>query len=230
VCDGFIGNRMIEQYGRQAAFLVDEGATPQQVDGALEKWGMAMGMFRMSDLAGLDVGWYIRKRRYLEKPDMLYSKWVDRICELGRYGQKTGAGVYRYEAGNRKPIPDQVVTDLVIAYSKEKGIARREITDQEIIERCVYALVNEGARLLEEGIAQRSGDIDVVYLNGYGFPAHRGGPMFYADQVGLTDVARALRRIAEVAGTDPGVWMPAPLLARLAREGKTFNEYKGPAS
>ena len=223
VCDGFIGNRMIEHYGRVAGFLVEDGASPWQVDRALEKWGMAMGPFRMGDLAGNDIGWAIRKRRYVEKPDVKYSKIADRLCELGRYGQKTGMGWYRYEAGKRDAIPDPVVDKLIEDYRKEKGITPRKISDEEIVERCIFALVNEAARLLEEGIAQRASDIDMVYLTGYGFPLHRGGPMLYADQVGLYNVVRAMQRFAAAPGGDAKFWQPAPLLAKLAAEGKTFN-------
>jgi 3-hydroxyacyl-CoA dehydrogenase len=224
VCDGFIGNRMLEQYIRQAMFLLEEGAMPQQVDGALEKWGMAMGPFRMGDLAGNDVGWYIRKRRYVEKPHVKYSRVADRLCELGRFGQKTGAGWYRYEAGQRDAIRDPVVEELITAHSAETGLARRTISDEEIVERCLFALVNEGARILEEGIALRASDLDVVYLSGYGFPASRGGPMHYADSVGLYNVARAMARFAANPQGDPGFWKPAPLLGTLAAEGKSFNE------
>jgi 3-hydroxyacyl-CoA dehydrogenase len=223
VCDGFIGNRMIEQYFRQAMFLLDEGALPRQVDGALERFGMAMGPFRMSDLAGNDVGWYIRKRRYVEKPKVIYSKIADRLCELGRFGQKTGLGWYRYEAGKRDAIPDPAVDELIGRYRKEIGIAARKIADDEIVERCILALVNEGARILEEGIAQRASDIDMVYLTGYGFPLYRGGPMLYADTLGLYNVVRSMARLAANAHADPAFWQPAPLLARLAAEGKTFN-------
>jgi 3-hydroxyacyl-CoA dehydrogenase len=223
VCDGFIGNRMIEQYLRQAMFLLDEGASPQQVDRALERFGMAMGPFRMSDLAGNDVGWYIRKRRYVEKPNVVYSKIADRLCELGRFGQKTGLGWYWYEAGKRDAIPDPAVDELIGRYRNEIGIAPRKIADAEIVERCILALVNEGARILEEGIAQRASDIDIVYLAGYGFPLYRGGPMLYADMLGLYNVARSLARLAANAHADPAFWQPAPLLAKLAAEGKTFN-------
>jgi 3-hydroxyacyl-CoA dehydrogenase len=223
VCDGFIGNRMVEQYLRQAFFLLEEGASPQQVDSALEKFGMAMGPFRMSDLAGNDIGWYIRKRRYVEKPQVRYSKIADRLCELGRFGQKTGMGWYRYEAGRRDALPDQIVDELIVSYRKELGIAPRKIADDEIVERCIYALVNEGARILEEGIAQRPSDIDIVYLTGYGFPAYRGGPMLYADMVGLYSVVRSMARFAVNPQGDPAFWQPAPLLAKLAAEGKTFS-------
>jgi 3-hydroxyacyl-CoA dehydrogenase len=223
VCDGFIGNRMIEQYLRQALFLLEEGASPGQVDRALEKFGMAMGPFRMSDLAGNDVGWYIRKRRYVEKPDVVYSRIADRLCELGRFGQKTGLGWYRYESGRRDALTDPAVDALIASYRTEHGMTPRKIADREIVDRCIYALVNEGARILEDGIALRASDIDVVYLTGYGFPLYRGGPMHYADTVGLFNVIRAMRRFAAFGRGDPAFWQPAPLLARLAAEGKTFN-------
>ncbi|MEP6703139.1 MAG: 3-hydroxyacyl-CoA dehydrogenase family protein, partial [Betaproteobacteria bacterium] len=204
-------------------FLVEEGALPWDVDRAMEKFGMAMGPFRMSDMAGLDVGWYIRKRRYVEKPNMVYSRWIDRVCEMGRYGQKTGAGIYKYEAGKRDALPDPLVADLVVNYSKELGLTRRKIPETEIVERCVYALVNEGAKILEEGIAMRASDIDMVYLTGYGFPLYRGGPMLYADQQGLVNVVASMRRFAKNPHGDPKFWEPAKLLATLAAEGKTFN-------
>jgi len=223
VCDGFIGNRMIEQYARQAMFLLEEGASPQQVDAALEKFGFAMGPFRMSDLAGNDIGWHIRKRRYVEQPQMIYPKVADALCELGRFGQKTGAGWYRYEAGNRDALPDPVVDELITQHRKTIGITPRKISNEEIVERCVYALVNEGARILEEGIAQRASDIDMVYLSGYGFPLHRGGPMLYADIVGLYNVERTAKQFAASAHGDKAFWQPAPLLSKLAAEGKTFN-------
>jgi 3-hydroxyacyl-CoA dehydrogenase len=223
VCDGFIGNRMIEQYLRQAFFLVEEGATPQQVDRALEKFGMAMGPFRMSDLAGNDIGWAIRKRRYVEKPEVVYSKIADRLCELGRFGQKTGMGWYRYVPGRRDALPDSEVDAMIAAYRSERGIVPRKIADDEIVERCIYALVNEGARILDEGIALRASDIDMVYLAGYGFPLHRGGPMLYADMVGPYNVVRSIERFAGQAGGDAAFWQPAALLTRLAAEGKTFN-------
>ena len=221
VCDGFIGNRMIEQYSRQAGFLLEEGCLPEQVDKAVEKFGFAMGPFRMGDLAGNDIGWYIRKRRYVEKPEVTYSKTADLLCEMGRYGQKTGAGWYDYKAGDRKAYPSQVVNDMIIKHSADLGIERRKVSDQEIIERLVYALVNEGANILEEGIATRASDIDMVYLTGYGFPLFRGGPMFYADTVGLTNVVMAMEKYAK--GRHGEAWKPAPLLAKLAAEGKAFN-------
>jgi 3-hydroxyacyl-CoA dehydrogenase len=223
VCDGFIGNRMLEQYIRQAMFLLEEGAMPQQVDKALEKFGMAMGPFRMGDLAGNDVGWYIRKRRYVEKPHVKYSRVADRLCEQGRFGQKTGAGWYRYEAGKRDAIRDPAVEEMIAAYSAEIGVARRKISDEEIVQRCIFALVNEGAKILEEKIAARASDLDVVYLYGYGFPVSRGGPMQYADSVGLYNVVRAMNRFAASPHGDPGFWKPAPLVAKLAAEGKSFN-------
>ena len=223
VCDGFIGNRMLEQYIRQAMFLLEEGASPAQVDRALERFGMAMGPFRMSDLAGNDIGWHIRKRRYVEKPDVVYSRIADRLCELGRFGQKTGSGWYRYAAGVRDAIPDPAVDELIADYRKEIGIVPREIEDDEIVDRCVLALVNEGARIVEEGIALRASDLDVVYLTGYGFPRYRGGPMFYADTLGLYRVVRRMREFAANPHADARFWQPAPLLERLAAAGKTFN-------
>jgi 3-hydroxyacyl-CoA dehydrogenase len=222
VCDGFIGNRMIDFYLRQAMFMLEEGALPQQVDRALEAWGMAMGPFRMADLAGNDVGWYIRKRRYAEKPQMKFARIADRICELGRFGQKTGAGWYRYAAGKRDAIPDPAVDELIVAYRKEIGVSPRKISDEEIVDRCIYALVNEGAKILDDGIALRASDIDLVYVTGYGLPPFRGGPMFYADTVGLYTVVRRMKRFAANPHGDPDFWTPAPLLARLAAEGKSF--------
>lgn len=223
VCDGFIGNRMIERYSQQAGFLLDEGATPVQVDKAIEKFGFAMGPFRMGDLAGNDIGWAIRKRRVVEKPNMKYSKTADLLCELGRFGQKTGAGWYDYQAGKRDAIPSQLVVDMVEKHRKDIGITPRKISDEEIVQRLVYALVNEAAHILEEGIASKASDIDMVYLTGYGFPIHRGGPMLYADQVGLFNVVQAMNRFAQNPNDDAAFWKPAPLLAKLAAEGKTFN-------
>src|ERR1700694_1492387 len=221
VCDGFIGNRMLERYVQQAMFLLEEGATPQQVDAALQKWGLAMGPFTMSDMAGKDIGWEVRKRRYQEKPEMVYSKFADRICELGRFGQKTGKGFYRYEAGERKPLPDPEVDKLLQDYRVEIGVKPRSISDEEIVARCLYALANEGAYILEEGIALRASDIDMVYLTGYGFAPYRGGPMFYADTVGLDKVLAAIERFRQ--GYQGSQWKPAPLLVKLAKEGKRFN-------
>ena len=223
VCDGFIGNRMIEQYSRQAGFLIEEGATPQQVDKAIEKFGFAMGPFRMGDLAGNDIGWAIRKRRYQEKPDMKYSKTADLLCEMGRFGQKTGAGWYDYQPGKRDAIPSKAVEDMIEKHRKDQGITPRKISDQEIVERLVYSLVNEGARILEDGIASKASDIDMVYLTGYGFPIWRGGPMKYADQMGLFNVAESMKRFAQNPRDDAAFWQPAPMLAKLAAAGKTFN-------
>jgi 3-hydroxyacyl-CoA dehydrogenase len=222
VCDGFIGNRMIHQYSRESLVLIAEGALPQQVDRAMEKWGMAMGPFRMGDLAGLDVGWYIRKRHYAEDPKTPRAVIADRVCELGRFGQKTGKGWYLYKPGDRTAHPDPEVDKIIFDYAKEAGVVRRKISDEEIVERLVYALVNEGARILEEGIAMRASDIDMVYLNGYGFPLFRGGPMLYADQAGLFNVARRMTQFAQNPLSDPKFWQPAKLLARLAAEGRTF--------
>ncbi|KWF56753.1 3-hydroxyacyl-CoA dehydrogenase NAD-binding domain-containing protein [Burkholderia pseudomultivorans] len=221
VCDGFIGNRMIEQYIRQALFMLEEGALPAQVDRAIEKFGFAMGPFRMSDLAGNDIGWAIRKRRYVEKPDLHYSKIADRLCEQGRFGQKTGAGWYDYVPGDRKARPSGLVDEMVVAYSQERGIERRRIGDDEIVERLVFALVNEGAKILEEKIASKASDIDMVYLTGYGFPLWRGGPMLYADMVGLYNVERAIRRYAAAPNGD--AWQLAPSIAELAKAGRGFN-------
>ena len=223
VCDGFIGNRMIEQYSRQAGFLLDEGCTPAQVDRAVEKFGFAMGPFRMGDLAGNDIGWAIRKRRAVEKPDLRYSKTADLLCELGRYGQKTGAGWYDYQAGKRDAIPSALVDQMVEKHRTSLGITPRKVSDDEIVQRLVFSLVNEAAHILEEGIASRPGDIDMVYLTGYGFPIWRGGPMMYADTVGLYNVVQAMQRFARNPLDDASFWQPAPLLARLVAEGKTFN-------
>ncbi len=223
VCDGFIGNRMIEQYGRQGGFLLDEGCTPQQVDKAMEKFGMAMGPFRMGDLAGNDIGWAIRKRRSVERATMKYSKTADLLCEKGRFGQKTGAGWYDYKPGKRDAIPNAEVVKMIEDYRAANGITPRKIGDEEIVQRLVFALVNEAAHILEEGIANKASDIDIAYIFGYGFPPYRGGPMLYADEVGLFNVVQAMQRFAQNPLDDANFWKPAPLLARLAAEGKTFN-------
>jgi len=223
VCDGFIGNRMIEQYARQAGFLLDEGASPQQVDRAIEAIGFAMGPFRMSDLAGNDVSWYIRKRRYVEQPHLRYSKTADLICELGRFGQKTGAGWYDYKVGDRTAYPSPVVEEVLSKHRAALGITSRPIEDAEIVERLIYALVNEGAHILEEGIAIRAVDIDMIYMTGYGVPPYLGGPMFWADRKGLGQVVASMQRFARNPHADPAFWTPAPLLAKLAAEGRTFN-------
>jgi len=206
VCDGFIGNRMIEQYSRKA----------------VEKFGFAMGPFRMGDLAGNDIGWAIRKRRSVERADMKYSRTADKLCELGRFGQKTGAGWYDYQAGKRDAIPSELVNKMIEDHRKELGITPRKISDEEIVQRLVFALVNEGAHILEDGIASKSGDIDMVYLTGYGFPIYRGGPMHYASEVGLFNVVQAMDRFAKNPNDDAEFWKPAPLLAKLAAEGKAF--------
>jgi len=223
VCDGFIGNRMLEQYLRQGGFLLDEGATPQQVDKAIEDFGFAMGPFRMGDLAGNDIGWAIRKRRAVESPNLPYSRTADKLCELGRFGQKTGAGWYDYQAGKRDAIPSALVNKMIEDHRKELGITPRKISDEEIVQRLVFSLVNEGARILDEGIAARASDIDMVYITGYGFPMHRGGPMLYADQVGLFNVVQTMKRFQRNPHDDAKFWEAAPLLAGLAAEGKTFN-------
>ena len=220
VCDGFVGNRMVAQYAREAEFLLEEGATPAQVDGALQRFGLAMGRFAMSDLAGLDISWASRKRAAPTRPPHLrYSRVADRLCELGRFGQKAGAGFYRYEPGSRTPVPDPLVQEVIDTCAREAGIERRTISDEEIVERTIYALVNEGAKVLQDGIAQRASDIDLIYVNGYGFPAWRGGPLFYADTVGLDKV---YARVCEFHRRHGEFWTPAPLLERLARTGKTF--------
>ena len=223
VCDGFIGNRMIEQYSRQAGMLLDEGCTPSQVDKAIEKFGFAMGPFRMGDLAGNDIGWAIRKRRAVERPNMRYSLTADRLCEMGRFGQKTSAGWYDYKPGKRDAIPSALVEQMIVDYRTSIGRTPRKVSDEEIVQRLVFALVNEAAKILEEGIASRASDIDMVYLTGYGFPLHRGGPMCYADTVGLYNVAQAMKRFAQNPDDDPAFWQPAPLLARLVAEGKSFS-------
>ena len=223
VCDGFIGNRMIEQYSRQAGFLLEEGCTPAQVDKAVEKFGFAMGPFRMGDLAGNDIGWAIRKRRYVEKPHMRYSKTADLLCEKGRYGQKTGAGWYDYAPGKRDAIPSAEVVKMIEDHRATLGITPRKISDEEIVHRLVYSLVNEAAKILEEGIANKASDVDMVYLTGYGFPLWRGGPLCYADTQGLFNVVETMKRFARNPHDDAGFWQPAPLLAQLAAEGKTFS-------
>ena len=223
VCDGFIGNRMIEQYSRQAGFLLDEGCTPAQVDKAVEKFGFAMGPFRMGDLAGNDIGWAIRKRRALERADMKYSRTADKLCELGRYGQKTGAGWYDYVPGKRDAIPSDLVVKMIEDHRASIGITPRKISDDEIVQRLVFSLVNEAAHILEDGIASKASDIDMVYITGYGFPMFRGGPMNYADQFGLFNVVQAMNRFATNPNDDAAFWTPAPLLRRLVAEGKTFN-------
>jgi len=221
-CRGFVGNRMFGPYRREAQFLVEEGAAVVAVDKALADFGMAMGPLATGDLAGLDVGWRIRKEyRHLEKPGIRQPFLEDNLCELGRFGQKTGAGWYKYDE-QRRAMPDPVVDELIHKWATEAGIRQREISAAEIVDRCLYALVNEGARILEEGFALRASDIDIIYLNGYGFPAFRGGPMWYADTVGLKQV---YARISEFHRQHGEIWQPAPLLARLAEQGKTFAQF-----
>lgn len=222
VCDGFIGNRMIEQYLRQALFMLEEGAGPSDIDGAIERFGFAMGPFRMSDLAGNDVGWYVRRRRSIEQPGLVYSALADRICELGRFGQKTGSGWYDYAPGSRQALPSRAVEELILAHRRALDLTPRQIDSREIVDRLVYALVNEGARILGEGIASRASDIDVVYLSGYGFPAWRGGPMWYADELGIYHLLQRMREFASNPHGDSAFWSPAPLIERIATAGGTF--------
>jgi 3-hydroxyacyl-CoA dehydrogenase len=219
VCNGFIGNRMFEEYLRQAYLLLEEGALPVQVDGALERWGMAMGPLKVMDLVGQDIGLSIRKRRAIEQPDRPYSRLPDMICEMGRFGQKTGAGYYQYP-DSRTAAPDPQIDALIMEHSKALGLTRRAIPDDEIVARCVLALVNEGAKILGEGIAYRAVDIDIVYIQGYGFPRTRGGPMFYADRLGLPSVLAQVKAFAE--GHEGWAWAPAPLLVDLAGRGASF--------
>jgi 3-hydroxyacyl-CoA dehydrogenase len=214
VCYGFVGNRMLHQRGIQAEKLILEGALPHQVDKVLTDFGFPMGPFAMGDLAGLDVGWRIRKGRGVKAPV------ADRICELGRFGQKTGAGYYRYEKGDRTPIPDTEVEKIIVDVATAQGITRRPISDEEILQRLLYPMVNEGAKILEEGLAIRASDIDVIWVYGYGWPVYRGGPMFWADQIGLKPLRDRLLEFRRQTGDD--FWIPAPRLNRLADEGKGF--------
>ena len=227
VCDGFIGNRMLEAYTKQAWYLVEEGASPQQVDRAAESFGFAMGPYRVGDLVGHDISLAIRQRRRAERPGYLNSTLPDRLCELGRLGQKTGGGWYDYPEGPRRPVPSAAADGVIASHRMGIGVSPREVDDDEIVDRLVYALVNEGARILEEGIAARASDIDVVYLTGYGFPRARGGPMYHADRVGLDRVLRRVQEFARNPHGDPGFWTPAPLLERLSASGGTFGEGKG---
>ncbi|MCH9019500.1 MAG: 3-hydroxyacyl-CoA dehydrogenase, partial [Proteobacteria bacterium] len=222
VCDGFVGNRMLHAYTRQASFLLEEGALPRQVDKVIYDFGLPMGPFAMGDLAGLDVSWRIRRHQAKTRPsDERYSPIADRICEIGRFGQKTGAGWYRYEEGSRTPVPDAAIESLIVEVSAELGIERREIGDREILERCLYPLINEGAKILEDGLALRAGDIDVIWIYGYGFPVYRGGPMFYADRVGLKTVYDVMSRLYDIHGE---MLKPAPLVEALAKQGKGFHD------
>lgn len=220
-CDGFVGNRMLAQRTREAWFLLEEGALPQQVDAALVDFGFPMGPFAVSDLAGLDIGWRNRQARaHLRPPGVRDCDLLDQVCRLGRLGQKTGAGWYRYDAGNRTPQPDPTIEALIVAHSQTRGIARRQITAQEIVERCVYSMINEAAKILAEGVATRPVDVDMVWLNGYGFPKWRGGPLFYADQVGLPQVLATIEGYAQRLGAN--FWEPAPLLRQRVAAGETF--------
>jgi 3-hydroxyacyl-CoA dehydrogenase len=220
VCDGFIGNRMLQRYLQQALFLLDEGCTVEQIDSAMERFGMAMGPFAVGDLSGLDIGWSIRKRRYVERPDMMYSRVADRICEARRLGQKTGKGWYRYEQNSRKRISDPEAAAIVSAYRQEIGVPSRAVGEHEIVDRLMLALINEGALILQEGVAQRASDIDVVYATGYGFPVTRGGPMYYANTLGLDTVLTRIRQFQ--SGYQGGQWQPAELLVKLAQRGARF--------
>ncbi len=222
VCDGFIGNRMLARYTAAANALILAGASPQQVDGALQRFGMAMGPFRMNDLAGLDIGWATRKRRAQEAGVTPQPVVADRLCEAGRFGQKTGAGWYRYEGGNRTPLPDDTTDAIIAAHRNSLGITPRVVSDEEVVQRCIYALVNEGARILDEGIAARGSDIDLVYLNGYGFPPAHGGPLCWADETGLARAVEALRRFASEPGAEAS-WEPAPRLLRCVEQGKPLS-------
>jgi 3-hydroxyacyl-CoA dehydrogenase len=220
VCHGFVGNRMLHQYYREAQFLIQEGALPAQLDRVMTSFGFAMGPCATSDLAGIDVGWRIRKAQPKPPPGERYSGAVaDRLAEMGRFGQKTSAGFYKYEAGSRTPISDPEVESVIVQVSKELGIERRAVSDEEILERCLYAMINEGAKILDEKIALRASDIDTVWINGYGFPAHRGGPMFYADTVGS---AKILAKVQEFRERHGKVWEPSSLLSRLGSAGATF--------
>ncbi len=224
VCEGFVGNRMLRMRGVQSAYMMEEGALPQQIDKVIYDYGFPMGPFAMSDLAGNDVGWRIRQgKKEKEKRNVRYTGYVaDAICELGRFGQKTGAGYYKYNLPDRTPIPDPEVEKIIEETSKKLGITRRAISDQEILERALYPMVNEGAKILEEGMAQRSLDIDVIWVNGYGWPVYRGGPMWWADNVvGLKTIHDALLKYRDASG-DP-FWEPAPLLKKLVQEGKKFS-------
>ncbi|WP_290653178.1 3-hydroxyacyl-CoA dehydrogenase NAD-binding domain-containing protein [Aquisalimonas sp.] len=223
VCDGFVGNRMLHKRQAEAVDLVTEGASPQQVDKVIYDLGFPMGPFAMSDLAGLDVGYRIREeRRKAGDPDAQEMNWLDKLAADGRYGQKTMAGVYRYEEGDRTPKPDPEADKVIEAYRKEKEVTTREVSDQEILERCMYVMVNEGAKILEEGIAARALDIDIIWIYGYGFPVYRGGTMFWADEVGLKEIHGRVQQFHKDLGGDQ--WKPAALLERLANEGKGFHD------
>jgi 3-hydroxyacyl-CoA dehydrogenase len=214
--DGFVGNRMLAHRTREAYFLLEEGALPQQVDRVLTEFGFPMGPFAVGDLAGLDIGWRNRKARaHLRKPGVRDCDLLDKVCELGRLGQKTGAGWYRYEPGSRTPVADPAVEQLIVEHSTHAGIPRRAIGDDEILDRCLLSMINEGAKILEEGVASREMDIDMVWLHGYGFPAYRGGPMFFARTSGYSRIVRRIREFQERFG--PDFWTPSEWL--VARAG-----------
>jgi 3-hydroxyacyl-CoA dehydrogenase len=221
VCHGFVGNRMLKGYGRQAQLLLLEGATPQQIDKAMENWGMAMGPLAVGDLAGLDIGYRSRRDQGIESRSVKEFVLADTLVEMERLGQKSGAGYYRYDAETRKREPDPEVVTLIEDIAAQQGVSRRDISDEEIVDRLSLALVNEGAAILDEGIAARPSDIDIVYLNGYGFPVWRGGPMFYGDSLGLETVVEKLQGLQESTGDS--CWEPAGLLVRLAGEGKALS-------
>jgi 3-hydroxyacyl-CoA dehydrogenase len=224
-CDGFVGNRMLNGYVREAEILLEEGALPAQIDRVMTEFGFAMGPFAVGDLAGIDVHARIREERKARGgTPFRESNIANLLYEKGRYGQKTSAGWYQYEPGNRKPIVDDFVTSTILEESKRLGVQRKNISDEEIVKRCLYPLVNEGARILEEGMAIRSSDIDIIWIYGYGFPAFRGGPMFWADSVGLKNILSDLKALQKTYGD---VWEPAPLLETLVENEHTFAEFIG---
>jgi len=217
---GFIGNALFRNYTREAHFLVEDGALPHEVDAALKRFGYAMGIFAVHDMAGNDVGYQTRKAQMAMRPtDRRWNDLILKLCDLGRFGQKSGKGWYRYEPGDRSPQRDPEVERFIVEESARMGIQRRPMTEDDIIKRCLYGMINEGAKLLEQGVALRPGDIDITYLTGYGFPAHHGGPMHLADRIGLDKVLADIRRFH---AQDGFWWTPAPLLEKLAREGKSF--------
>jgi 3-hydroxyacyl-CoA dehydrogenase len=224
-CFGFVGNRMLYAYGRENQLLMLEGASPAQIDAALESFGMAMGPNAVGDLAGLDVGYSVRRERKDRPVDPRYYRVADLLVEAGRLGQKSGRGAFTYAQGSRKPIPDPEVDAMIAAESLRLGIPRRAIQEEEIRERCLYALINEGARILEEGIADSPADIDAIWCNGYGFPRSRGGPMTYADTIGPATVLDGIQGLAQVNGTK--YWTPAPLLSDICARAETFSDWAG---
>jgi 3-hydroxyacyl-CoA dehydrogenase len=219
-CFGFVGNRMLYAYGRENQLMQLEGAAPERIDRVLEEWGMAMGPNAVGDLAGLDVGYRVRKERKDPPSDPRYWRVADMLAEMGRYGQKSGLGFYRYEGERRERKVDPKLAELIRAEARRLDVAQRQIADNEIIERCIFALVNEGARILQEGIVTCAADIDVIWVNGYGFPRTRGGPMFYADTIGLPKVLLAIQKYQREQGAQ--YWTPAPLLADLASTRDSF--------